>query len=109
MWGVVLIVQKRCGAWEQQKFYYSEKAMRTSLETKRSYIYNALLKHGLDNFSLTILEYCEASKCIEREDYYFKLISPEYNILSKAGSCLGRTLSEGCFANKKKFLMLQRK
>jgi len=76
------------------KFYYSEKAMRTSLETKRSYIYNALLKHGLDNFSLTILEYCEASKCIEREDYYFKLISPEYNILSKAGSCLGRTLSE---------------
>ena len=26
----------------------------------------ALLKHGYTNFSLTILEYCEPSKCLER-------------------------------------------
>jgi group I intron endonuclease len=36
-----------------------------------------------------ILEYCEPSKCIEREDYYLGLLSHQYNILPKAGSFLG--------------------
>jgi len=43
------------------------------------YICRALLKHGYDNFSLTIIEYCEPEKCLEREDYYLKLWKPEYN------------------------------
>jgi hypothetical protein len=53
------------------------------------YIYNALQKHGHENFSLEILEYCEVEKCIEREDDFIKLLKPEYNILPKAGSSLG--------------------
>jgi group I intron endonuclease len=44
------------------------------------YICNSLLKHGYQNFSLTILEYCQPYKCLQREDYYFKLLKPEYNI-----------------------------
>lgn len=52
-------------------------------------ICKALLKHDLDNFSLSILEYCEPGQCLEREDYYIKLLKPEYNILQKAGSSLG--------------------
>lgn len=49
-------------------------------------ICRALLKFGYSNFSLEILEYCNPSKCIKREQYYLDLLKPEYNILEKAGS-----------------------
>ena len=52
-------------------------------------IYKALLKYGYSNFILEILEYCERSLLIEREQYYYDLLKPEYNILQKAGSTLG--------------------
>nr|YP_010390662.1 GIY-YIG endonuclease [Fusarium asiaticum]YP_010391086.1 GIY-YIG endonuclease [Fusarium nepalense]UPX02680.1 GIY-YIG endonuclease [Fusarium vorosii]QJT58192.1 GIY-YIG endonuclease [Fusarium asiaticum]QJT58247.1 GIY-YIG endonuclease [Fusarium asiaticum]QJT58302.1 GIY-YIG endonuclease [Fusarium asiaticum]QJT58357.1 GIY-YIG endonuclease [Fusarium asiaticum] len=52
-------------------------------------IYKALLTHGFDNFTLEILEYCESSVLIEREQYYIDLLNPEYNILKIAGSRLG--------------------
>jgi len=71
---------------------------------KGSYICSALLKYGYSatvvgppwngggpqpNFTLEILEYCEPSKCIGREQYYLDLLKPEYNILKTAGSTLG--------------------
>jgi len=56
---------------------------------KGSYICRALLKYGYYNFALEILEYCEPSKCISREQYYLDLLKPEYNILKTAGSTLG--------------------
>lgn len=46
----------------------------------------ALLKHGYSNFSLDILEFCEISKLMVQEKYYFNLLSPEYNILKIPGS-----------------------
>lgn len=52
-------------------------------------IYKALLAHGFDNFKLDILEYCNPSELIEREQHYIDLLKPEYNILKIAGSCLG--------------------
>jgi hypothetical protein len=58
------------------------------------YINRALLKHGHSNFSLTILEYCEAEQCLEREDFYLSCFPHEYNILPKAGSSLGYKHSE---------------
>jgi formate hydrogenlyase subunit 3/multisubunit Na+/H+ antiporter MnhD subunit len=67
-------------------FYYSKKAFENSLKDSKSYIYNALLKYGYSNFSLTILEYCNKEKCIEREDFYLCYLPHEYNILPKAGS-----------------------
>jgi group I intron endonuclease len=58
-------------------------------------ICRALLKYGYSNFSLTILEYCEPSKCLEREGYYFKLLNTEYNIAKEPGAPFsGRTHSE---------------
>lgn len=57
------------------------------------YIYRALLKHGYSNFRLVILEYCDSSILLERENYYIKLLNPEYNILQIAGSSAGRKLS----------------
>jgi hypothetical protein len=65
--------------------------MENALNKGRSHIYNAILKHGLENFSLENLEYCDSDKCIEREDYYISLLKPSYNIFSAkpAGSSLG--------------------
>jgi group I intron endonuclease len=68
--------------------------MNNELRKGESKIYRAILKYGLVNFSLTILEYCEPSKCLEREDDYFKLLKAENNILLKAGSRLGHKVSE---------------
>jgi len=52
-------------------------------------IYKALLKHGLSKFSLEILEYCDQTQCIEREQHYIDVLKPDYNILQTAGSLLG--------------------
>jgi len=49
----------------------------------------ALLKYGYSNFRLEILEYCEKKETLSREQYYFDLLKPEYNILKVAGSTLG--------------------
>jgi group I intron endonuclease len=57
-------------------------------------IHNALLKYGYSNFSLEILEYCEGIDPVLREQCYFDLLKPEYNILQKAGSSLGFKQSE---------------
>jgi group I intron endonuclease len=43
---------------------------------------------------LDILEYCESSLCISREQYYLDLLKPEYNICKIAGSRLGTKQSE---------------
>ena len=58
------------------------------------YIYRSLLKHGYSHFKLEILEYCAAEDTRRREQYYFDLLKPEYNILQTAGSSLGFKHSE---------------
>jgi len=52
-------------------------------------INKALLKFGYSNFQLEILEYCEPTDAIEREQYYINLLNPSYNILKIAGSSFG--------------------
>ena len=58
--------------------------------SKSSLIYKALLKYGFSKFSLEILEYCDPSILLEREQYYIDLLQPEYNLLKIAGSRLGK-------------------
>lgn len=65
--------------------YYS---LRSLAESNRL-IDRALLKYGFSNFSLEILEYCDGSEAIAREQYYLDLLKPEYNIVKTAGSTLG--------------------
>ena len=57
-------------------------------------ISKALMKYGYFNFSIEILEYCDKSQLISREQYYMDLLKPEYNILKVAGSSLGFKHSE---------------
>lgn len=54
-----------------------------------SLIRAALLKYGYSNFSLEILEYCDPSEIVEREQYYLDLLKPEYNIIPNAADHTG--------------------
>ena len=52
-------------------------------------IYKALIKYGHSNFTLEILEYCDPSEILSREQHYLDLLKPSYNILKIAGSSFG--------------------
>ena len=65
-------------------------------------INKAFLKYGYSNFKLEILEYCDRSNNINREQYYLDLIKPNYNILQIAGSALGYKHSEEALEKMKK-------
>lgn len=74
--------------------YYSLTYLKKKVEKGTSIIYSSLLKYGYFNFSTDILEYCETSLLIQKEQYYIDLLKPEYNILKKAGSRFGAKQSE---------------
>ena len=58
---------------------YSYLQLSSLLKGKNnSIITRALIKYGYSNFSLEILEYCDVSKLLEREQYYFDLLEPDY-------------------------------
>src|SRR5439155_10391898 len=69
------------------------------LRSTNTIISKALLKHSHSNFSLEILEYFtyddsltrkeNAELLVKREQYFFDLLNPEYNILKTAGNLLG--------------------
>jgi group I intron endonuclease len=67
--------------------YYNIKYITRA--SKSSVICKALLKYGYSAFQLNILEFCDPSLVIMREQYYIDLIKPEYNILKIAGSLFG--------------------
>ena len=65
------------------------------IKSKDSFrISRALIKYGYSNFSVTILEYCEKSELLVREQYYFDKLNPQYNILKIAGSSLNSKHTE---------------
>jgi hypothetical protein len=69
--------------------YYCLNYLQNKMFEYNSRIYKALLNYGHKNFDLEILEYCDASLIICREQYYLDLLEPEYNICKTAGSMLG--------------------
>lgn len=71
------------------KNYYNLSYLERAIKKNNSIIYRALLKYGYSSFTLDILEYCNKSSLIEREQYYLDLLKPKYNILKFAGSLMG--------------------
>jgi group I intron endonuclease len=71
------------------KDYFSIYYLEKEIKRRKSKIYSSLLKYGYSSFKLEILEYCEPSEAVPREQYYLDLLKPEYNILKTAGSLLG--------------------
>ena len=58
-----------------------------SLKKENMLIYKAILKYGHENFSLIIIELSDLT--LEREQYYFDLLNPTYNILKYSHNSLG--------------------
>ena len=52
--------------WRQYKYDYENRRTRCL----NSYIMNAMLKHGFDAFSFSIVEFCDVGICSERELYW---------------------------------------
>ncbi len=75
---------------ERLRDYLSPRWLEKEVLKHNSIIYRALLKYGYDKFRLEILEYCDRSLTIEREQYYIDKYKPTYNICKIAGSSLGR-------------------
>ena len=69
--------------------YYRTSYIAFELIRGKSLIYSAILKYGYINFQLEILEYCTPENVLSREQYYFDLLKPEYNINPIAGSRFG--------------------
>ena len=83
--------------------YYNIKwVLRTA---QSSLICKALLKYGYSKFKVEILEYCDPSVVIEREQYYIDLLQPEYNILKVAGSFFGYKHTEETLAKMKEIAL----
>jgi group I intron endonuclease len=74
--------------------YLSNKFLEKEALKNHSIIYRALLKYDYSNFALEIIEYCDRTDTIKREQYYLDLFKPEYNICFVAGSSLGRITSD---------------
>ena len=54
-----------------------------------SIIGKAILKYGMANFSLVILEFCDEEILLSRETHYIATYNPAYNILKEGSSLLG--------------------
>lgn len=57
------------------------------LSTRKIYrvplLLQAIKKYGVENFKLTIIEYCKKEILFEREKYWIKKLQPDYNITWK--------------------------
>ena len=72
--------------------YLAPEWLIKEVKNNNSIIYRALLKYGYNSFRLEILEYCEESKVLEREQYFLDKLKPTYNICNIAGSSAGRVV-----------------
>jgi group I intron endonuclease len=74
--------------------YFSINFLQKEIFKNKSLIYRALLKYGYFNFKLEILEYCDKTSTISREQYFINSLNPEYYLCLIAGSSLGRITRE---------------
>lgn len=86
--------------------YFSSNFLFKEILINNSIVYRALLKYGYSKFTLEILEYCDKSSVIEKEQYYLDLLNPSYNICKTAGSSQGRvTLDHTRFKLRRAWLV----
>ncbi len=66
------------------KNYFNISYLERESKTNNSLIYRALLKYGYSSFKVDILEYCDPSIVVQREQYYLDNLELEYNTLKVA-------------------------
>ena len=64
-----------------QDWYYKDRA--------NLIIVRAILKYGMGNFALLILEFTEKENTLVRVQFWLEELKPEYNILTQAGNSAG--------------------
>jgi group I intron endonuclease len=79
--------------------YYHKSELNKGVKPRP--IHAALLKYGHNNFTLEILEYCSKNSLMVRENYYLRLLIPEYNILKYAYNLKSYELSAKIIAKQK--------
>lgn len=81
--------------------YYSLRSLaKSNRPTDR-----ALLKYGFSSFTLEILEYCNLSELLTREQFYLDNLKPDYNIAETAGSTLGYKHTDESIAKMRNFVV----
>ena len=73
IWNLVKAMLILLYIYLQIKNNYNISYLEREIDKKNSMIYKALLKYGYSSFKLDILEYCEPSVLIKREQYYLDL------------------------------------
>nr|YP_009059698.1 GIY-YIG endonuclease [Parasitella parasitica]AIO05748.1 GIY-YIG endonuclease [Parasitella parasitica] len=68
---------------------YSLFAYLNNPKNKNMVICKALLKYEHDSFALMILEYCDISELVQKEQYWIDVLSPDYNVLKYAYNSQG--------------------
>jgi group I intron endonuclease len=48
-------------------------------------------KYGVESFDFKVLEYCDECDLLEKEQYYFELMMPQYNVWKSVYNAKGRT------------------
>jgi len=67
-----------------------EKGVHCNVKLQRAYN-----KYGINAFEFVVLEeILDSKKLLEKEQYYFDTVNPEYNICKIAGSSRGRETTE---------------
>jgi group I intron endonuclease len=65
---------------QRLKNYYNISYLLRETKKNSSVIYKALIKYGYSSFKLDVLEYCDPTVLIVREQHYLDQLKPEYNI-----------------------------
>ena len=68
------------------KNYFNISYLERESKTNNSLIYRALLKYAYSSFKVYILEYCDPSILVQREQYYLHNLELQYNTLKVARS-----------------------
>ena len=63
--------------WKEHKYRYNKRKEKCY----SYYLYRAFRKYGLDNFKFEILETCKKEDLTDREQHYYDLLTPKYNMI----------------------------
>jgi len=100
MWKNTINGKKYIGSSENLKIrFYKYFNTNYLLNNNYMYIYRALIKHGHQNFELTIIEYCSVSDLLIREKHYWGIFTPEYNIAQDPTAPMSGRYSFWCYQN----------
>ncbi|CCO27482.1 GIY-YIG endonuclease (mitochondrion) [Rhizoctonia solani AG-1 IB] len=78
--GSAVDLSNRVNDYYQESYYESR---------SNTIIVRSILKYGLSNFALVILEFTDKDNLLSREDHFILTLKPEYNILQNAKNSMG--------------------